>query len=159
MEHLCMCLHAVATRMWSSSFLMEEWIQIMPTPKINPLHYTLLPTWAAKMWFNSSWIEELNQTRQISTQELHYTMLHGKATRLWCSFSWTEGLTLNNAESTTWIPLHSAAQYDHKDVVQLLLERGADPNRVDSAGRTALYKTDIYRRTDIANILWANGGN
>ena len=40
-------------------------------------------------------------------------------------------------------PLHKAAMYGCKDVVQILVERGADPNKINNVGYTPLHEATI----------------
>ena len=62
------------------------------------------------------------------------------------------------ADQNGTTPLHWAAFKGHKDVVHLLLDRGADPNIADHFGRTPLSKALGKGHLDIANILEKNGG-
>ena len=40
-------------------------------------------------------------------------------------------------------PLHKAAMYGYKDVVQILLEWGGDPNKCNNVGYTPLHEATI----------------
>ena len=62
------------------------------------------------------------------------------------------------ADQTGFTPLYDAAYKGHKDVVQLLLDRGAEPNMTDQNGMTPLSHAIQRGHTDIANILTENGG-
>jgi ankyrin repeat protein/beta-lactamase regulating signal transducer with metallopeptidase domain len=55
-----------------------------------------------------------------------------------------------------WMPLHWAASYGHKDVVQLLLANKADVNEKDEDGRTPLH---AVTRKDVAQLLLAKGAD
>ncbi|CAB0040198.1 unnamed protein product [Trichogramma brassicae] len=48
-------------------------------------------------------------------------------------------------------PLHSATRRQHKDVVQLLLDHGADPNLTNKYGRTALHNA-CYKLDDSPEV-------
>ena len=55
-------------------------------------------------------------------------------------------------------PLHDAAWNGRKDVVQLLLDRGAEPNMRSLNGATPLSLALQNSHMDTANILTDNGG-
>ena len=54
--------------------------------------------------------------------------------------------------------LHEAVKSGNKHMVQLLLDRGAEPNKVDCLGRTPLSRFLMMGHKDIANLLKDNGG-
>lgn len=57
-------------------------------------------------------------------------------------------------------PLHRAAYRGHREVVTMLLERGADPNASDIRGQTPLHHLAMLSTmSDIAEILIAAGAN
>ena len=56
-------------------------------------------------------------------------------------------------------PLHQAACKGHIIVVQLLLDRGADPNAVDSSGRTPLCMAAFHGGKEIVQLLLNAGGD
>lgn len=66
------------------------------------------------------------------------------------SHSFWQSADLDSAEYDGDSPLHSAVQKGHTDVVQLLLERGADTTIRDNSGKTAL---DLTARADIRSLL------
>ncbi|WP_342189428.1 ankyrin repeat domain-containing protein [Spiroplasma endosymbiont of Dilophus febrilis] len=45
------------------------------------------------------------------------------------------------------------------EMIELILEKGADANIKDNAGRSALYFARIRKNLDIINLLLANGTN
>ena len=47
-------------------------------------------------------------------------------------------------------PLHLAAEQGHREVVGLLLEGGADPNKADKDGRTPLLRTN---HNDVVQLI------
>jgi ankyrin repeat protein len=53
------------------------------------------------------------------------------------------GCNINEADSQGWTPLHWAAYFGHKEVLHLLIDRGADNTLEDSIGRTA-YKISLF---------------
>jgi ankyrin repeat protein len=54
-------------------------------------------------------------------------------------------------------PLHAAAGFGRPELVELLLDRGADPNAKDFQGKTALGSANKVGRTDIADLLRRRG--
>ena len=50
-------------------------------------------------------------------------------------------------------PLHFAAYRGHKDVVQILLDKGADPSRTDNSGCTPLSLAHHLGKNEIVNML------
>lgn len=47
---------------------------------------------------------------------------------------------------TGWTPLHLATYFGHKDVMELLLSRGADINALNEMGDTSLHKAAFIGR-------------
>ena len=56
-------------------------------------------------------------------------------------------------------PLHNAAYFDHKDVVQLLLDGKADPNKANKAGETPLYVAARKGNKDVIQLLLGRGAD
>lgn len=54
-------------------------------------------------------------------------------------------------------PLHSAAAGNHLSIVQMLLDRGADPQATQEGGFTALHSAAQNGRADIVELLLAHG--
>ncbi|KAK9504836.1 hypothetical protein O3M35_009016 [Rhynocoris fuscipes] len=52
-----------------------------------------------------------------------------------------------------WTPLHLASYFGHRDVVEVLLDNGADINAVNDAGDTALHKAAFIGREDLVLLL------
>lgn len=50
--------------------------------------------------------------------------------------------TVDVPDSNGYTPLMASASYGHLALVRALLERGADPNRIDSDGNTSLHHCD-----------------
>ena len=66
------------------------------------------------------------------------------------------GLDANAAyeyEYGEWIPLHEAAVYGPKEMVELLIANGADVNAVDLLGRTALIMASYRGNLPIVKLL------
>ena len=49
-----------------------------------------------------------------------------------------------NAKSWYGTALHSAASGGHKDIVELLIEKGADVSATDDVGETALHRAAFH---------------
>jgi ankyrin repeat protein len=56
-------------------------------------------------------------------------------------------------------PLHCAARYGHKEVVELLIAKGADINAKDTQGWTPLYLAINQGRKEIAKLLASKSGD
>ena len=54
-------------------------------------------------------------------------------------------------------PLCQAAHMGHKDIAELLLERGAEPNKADADGITPLYLAPTWRGKEIHQLLIDRG--
>ena len=50
-------------------------------------------------------------------------------------------------------PLHSAAWNGHRDVIEALLEGGADPDARNNRRETPLYLAAWVRRQDVVDLL------
>ena len=55
--------------------------------------------------------------------------------------------------------LHNAAEYNHSDVAQILLLKGANPNKRDVNGRTPLHYAARFNSTDVIKLLLQHGAN
>ncbi len=64
---------------------------------------------------------------------------------------------VNSQGMNNWVPLHFAVYSGHKDVVELLVAKGADPNAKDEEDRTVLHWAAAGNYTEIMTILLANG--
>ena len=56
-------------------------------------------------------------------------------------------------------PLYQASKWGHKDLVQLLLDRGADPNNAGRCGDTPLVVAAIDGKNDIIKLLLDRGAD
>jgi hypothetical protein len=70
-----------------------------------------------------------------------------------------ELLKIADASASGTTPLHLAAQEGHKDVVELLLAKGADINAEDNHGQTAFHWAVLDGRKDVAQLLRQHGGH
>lgn len=65
-----------------------------------------------------------------------------------------------NAKSYTGLtPLHVTIAEGYRDMVELLLSRGADVNARDGFGKTPLHKASYYDRQEIARLLISQGAD
>jgi ankyrin repeat protein len=62
-------------------------------------------------------------------------------------------------KETSWRPLFSAAGWGHKEVVELLLDHGAEVNGASLFGNTALHSAVGGGYTEIIKLLLARGAN
>ena len=67
------------------------------------------------------------------------------------------GAIVNAKDEDGWIALHYAALEGHKDIVELLIDKGADVNAKNS-GKTSLDWAIINDETEIADLLRNHGG-
>ena len=62
-------------------------------------------------------------------------------------------------DETGWAPLHEATALNHKNVVELLLERGSDPNRSTIKGWTPLHLASRRGEEEMVKLLLRKGAN
>jgi hypothetical protein len=63
---------------------------------------------------------------------------------------------VSSKDTNGWMPLHYAAMYGHKEVVELLLANKAEINAKDKNGETALHFAAMLGRQPVAEVLLAN---
>jgi ankyrin repeat protein len=63
---------------------------------------------------------------------------------------------IHNTQFCGRAPLHEAVIYHHKDVVELLIEKGADVNIRDAKGYTPLSYARMIRHQQIITLLQAH---
>jgi ankyrin repeat protein len=64
-----------------------------------------------------------------------------------------------NVNAGTYLPLYGAAKRGHKDIVELLIAKGAEVDKKDYRGYTALFTAAQWGWKDIAELLIAKGAN
>lgn len=64
---------------------------------------------------------------------------------------------INDGDEEGWAPLHSAVSSGRDDVVEALLQAGADVSIANKGGRTALHYAASKGRLEIARLLIAHG--
>ena len=64
---------------------------------------------------------------------------------------------VNNMDLTNWTILGKAAAYGHKDVVDLLLSKGADPNMENTNGLSPLHRAANHGSKDVVKLLLGKG--
>jgi len=69
------------------------------------------------------------------------------------------GTDVNAVPKTGYPPLHEAAGWGHKEVVELLIAKGTDVNAKNKDGWTPLHHAAINGRKEIAELLIANGAD
>ena len=55
-------------------------------------------------------------------------------------------------------PLHTSAGLGHKEIVELLIAKGADVNAKDADSKTPLDRAIMFRIDEIADLLRKHGG-
>ena len=66
---------------------------------------------------------------------------------------------MNEKDKFGFTPLHNAAHEGHKEVVELLILKGADVNAKDNGGNTPLDSLiGFQRHPEIADLLRKHGG-
>ncbi len=67
------------------------------------------------------------------------------------------GVYKTDSQSSKWTPLHIAARWDRKEVVEVLLAHKADVNACTSEGMSPLHMAALARSPEIVNLLLAAG--
>lgn len=67
------------------------------------------------------------------------------------------GVDVHAKDNVGGTPLHWAASYGHKDVAELLINKGADVNAKDDLGGTPLHFATSNGYKDVAELLINNG--
>jgi ankyrin repeat protein len=62
-------------------------------------------------------------------------------------------------KETNLTPLHWSVKMQNLEIVELLLDFGADPNKQDFEGATPLHTAGLGNNIEIVKILIASGGN
>ena len=68
-----------------------------------------------------------------------------------------DDVNAKNGEGMT--PLHYAAYRDYKEIVELLIAKGADVNAKQVDGMTPLHNAAVRRHKEVAELLIANGAD
>ena len=92
----------------------------------------------------------------IDTHSLHEVVQIGNLERVKALVAMSPGLV----ESKDWnedTPLHLAAYFGYKDIVEFLLGHKADANAVNSHGKTPLHRAAFNGHQDVANVLLSHG--
>ena len=65
---------------------------------------------------------------------------------------------MNTKDSNGGTPLNRATAEGHKEIVELLIAKGANVNAKDNDGRTSSNWAMLRKRRDIADLLRKHGG-
>ncbi|CAK8690875.1 unnamed protein product [Clavelina lepadiformis] len=90
-------------------------------------------------------------------EKLLYISRHGQQEKLCKLLQENDNIDINckgqSKSNRSWTPLHLASYFGHKDVLEILLEHGANPNVVNQTGDTALHKASLTSREDLVMCL------
>ncbi len=89
---------------------------------------------------------------------LHRYVIKGETTKIKDILNRNSGL-VNARDNSGYTPLHYAVVHGHRDLVMLLLSRGADVNAQDERGQTPLHLAVDRVYKDIARSLISSGAN
>ena len=64
---------------------------------------------------------------------------------------------MDKADEYGKTPLYRAVEGGHKEVTELLIDHGADPNVDDGHGRTPLHLAQMNFRIEVITLLIENG--
>ncbi|KAI1180558.1 hypothetical protein F4777DRAFT_252914 [Nemania sp. FL0916] len=119
---------------------------------------------------DSSLINEL-LTKEINVREFrhHFVSLQGRSLATYLAqfgseaifrlFLATEDGTIDSKDSDGATPLSWAARFGHGDIVELLLEKGANVHTPDTLGRTPLSWAAAYGQLLVVRFLIERGAN
>ena len=82
--------------------------------------------------------------------------LLGMVEKMWHNSSLIEGQILKRQQAKDGLH-YNVLLISHRDVVQLLLDRGADPNKTDKDGMTALHCAAFNGNKDVVQLLLDRG--
>ena len=68
-------------------------------------------------------------------------------------FSFSLGTQGKTKKNQSWTPLHLATYFGHRDIVELLLQSGANADAVNDAGDTPLHKAAYTGRVEVVLLL------
>jgi ankyrin repeat protein len=94
----------------------------------------------------------------LTSGSLHKAVVRGEVTRIKDMLGRNSGL-VNARDNDGYTPLHYAVLHGHRDLVMLLLSRGADVNAQDNKGITPLHMAVDRVYKDIARSLITSGAN
>ena len=107
-------------------------------------------------------VDELNRARSITNEDarslLHIAAAagHNQIVRILAGVNPSVS-GVNNGDEEGWTPLHSAVSSGRADVVETLLQAGADVSMANKGGRTALHYAASKGRFKIAQALISHG--
>ena len=97
-----------------------------------------------------------NNKSLLGSTKLHNVVYRGATEILQLFFEWGANLKIKEHGNR---PLHTATEAGHKRIVELLLQKGIDPNTQNDKGETALHIASNERFKQIVSLLLKRGAN
>ncbi len=74
-------------------------------------------------------------------------------------FLMKDPLLVNADENDGWTPLHRAALHGHKEIAEMLIDKGNDVNAQEMFGNTPLHKAALYGHKEVTEFLISEGAD
>lgn len=127
---------------------------VEPAGQQTPLHLCGMNGYAktAKVLLEAG-EADVNAVNKISQTPLIYACIERHLDTVKVMVEFKADLTLGDKLHWNWTPLHYAVLQDDVEIVQFLLDSGADKEAKDEAGRSALNVADEHAKENVKAIL------